>query len=334
MQQLIFDLYPAAPPSFDNFVAGRNGEALAAVRSFVEALSPLSPRGRGAGGEGLKPHPHPHPSLEGAGTLGLFLWGAPGSGKTHLLQAACALASASGFSVHTLGRDESFPLLPELSTPPALWVADNVDSADDDLQAYLFTLYNALKENGGGLLASASVPPARLTLREDLRTRLGWGGIYEIVTLRDEDKLQALSAHADARGLRLPTEIVAYLLKHSRRDMRSLVAVLDALDRYSLSLKRPLTLPLVRGWLSGDRDQGPGIRDRASTPLSSCGKQAPVGFADTPFKKGSGMGGEGDRMKTQRQSPPLQGEGLDRDEASHCASPAQTARNSDGETQP
>lgn len=224
MQQLIFDLYPAAPPSFDNFVVGRNDEAVAAVCAFAEALSnPLH--------------------------TGVFLWGASGSGKTHLLQAARALATTSGFSVHTLANGEALPLLPELSATPALWLADDVDVADADLQGYLFTLYNALKENGGGLLVSASVPPARLMLREDLRTRLGWGGIYEVVTLRDEDKLQALIAHADARGLRLPVEIVAYLLKYSRRDMRSLVAVLDALDHHSLSLKRPLTLPLVREWL-------------------------------------------------------------------------------------
>ncbi|MDR2174249.1 MAG: DnaA regulatory inactivator Hda [Burkholderiales bacterium] len=226
MQQLIFDLYPAAPPSFDNFVVGRNDEALAAVNAFIKALSG---------------HALPHTSL--------FLWGAPGAGKTHLLQAARALASASGFSIYTLIKNNAFPPLPELSTPPALWIADDVDNANDDFQGYLFTLYNALKENGGGLLVSASVPPARLTLREDLRTRLGWGGIYEIATLRDEDKPQALIAHANARGLRLPPEIVVYLLKHSRRDMRSLLAVLDALDHYSLSLKRPLTLPLVREWL-------------------------------------------------------------------------------------
>ncbi|MDR0769694.1 MAG: DnaA regulatory inactivator Hda [Burkholderiales bacterium] len=226
MQQLIFDLYPAAPPSFDNFVVGHNGEALAATRGFVEAFASTTPS-----------------------HTGLFLWGASGAGKTHLLQAARAQALASGLSVHRLARDHALPPLPELSTSPALWLVDDVDAADDGLQGTLFTLYNALKENGGGLLVSASVPPARLTLREDLRTRLGWGGIYEIAALRDEDKLQALIAHADGRGLRLPAEVVAYLLKHSRRDMRSLVAVLDALDRHSLSLKRPLTLPLAREWL-------------------------------------------------------------------------------------
>ncbi len=226
MQQLIFDLYPAAPPSFDNFVVGSNGEALAAVRAFVAALS-----------NGAPP------------CTGLFLWGAAGAGKTHLLQAACAQTQAAGIVAHRLDHDPPFPPLPEPSSAPALWAVDDVDAANDGLQGHLFTLYNALKENGGGLLVGAAAPPARLTLREDLRTRLGWGGIYEIMTLRDEDKLQALIAYADARGLRLSAEIVAYLLKHSRRDMRSLNAVLDALDRHSLSLKRPLTLPLMREWL-------------------------------------------------------------------------------------
>ncbi|MDR0250961.1 MAG: hypothetical protein LBI35_06605, partial [Burkholderiales bacterium] len=286
MQQLIFDLYPAAPPSFDNFVVGHNDEALAAVRAFVETPSPLFPCGRGAGGEEKSlsadsfEYQNCQPTNDFEKNLGLLLWGAAGAGKTHLLHAARALALVSGFPVHTLVGNKAFPPLPELSAPSALWIADDVDSADDDFQGYLFTLYNALKENGGSLLVSASVPPARLTLREDLRTRLGWGSIYEIVTLRDEDKLQALIAHASTRGLRLPAEIVAYLLKHSRRDMRSLVAVLDALDRYSLSLKRPLTLPLVREWLSGGRDQGSGIRNQESPPLSPCGR---------------GVGGEGER---------------------------------------
>lgn len=238
MQQLIFDLYPDAPPSFNNFVVGRNEEAFAAVRAFIEAI------------------PHNAPAHTGLFHTSLYLWGADGAGKTHLLHAARAHAQTLGFSAHLLGKDSAFPPLPELAMPPALWLIDDVDHANDEWQGYLFTLYNALRENGGGLLAGASVPPTRLTLREDLRTRLGWGGIYEITTLRDEDKLQALIAHADARGLRLPAEIVAYLLKHSRRDMRSLVTVLDALDRYSLSLKRPLTLPLVREWLgSGGKNQ-------------------------------------------------------------------------------
>ncbi|MCL2296809.1 MAG: DnaA/Hda family protein, partial [Proteobacteria bacterium] len=223
--------------------------------------------------------------------------------------------------VHVLNRNEAFPPLPELPAPPALWLVDDVDGADDVLQGYLFTLYNALRENGGGLLVSAAVPPARLTLREDLRTRLGWGGIYEIVTLRDEDKLQALIAHADARGLRLPAEVVAYLLKHSRRDMRSLVAVLDALDRYSLSLKRPLTLPLVREWLSGVRDQG-------SASLSFCGKQTPVGFADTPFEKGAEVFPSS--LPCGREGR----EGLGGDGVSDDASFVQTTHNGVGETLP
>ncbi|MDR2710990.1 MAG: DnaA regulatory inactivator Hda, partial [Burkholderiales bacterium] len=217
MQQLIFDLFPASPPSFDNFVAGRNEEALAAVRDFVKGFVDSVP----------------------VSATSLYLWGANGAGKTHLLQAARAQALSLGFAVHTLANNRPFPPLSVWTMSPALWIVDDVDCANEELQGYLFTVYNALKANGGGLIATAPVPPAQLTLREDLRTRLGWGGIYEITTLRDDDKLQALIAYANARGLRLPADIVAYLLKHSRRDMRSLVAVLDALDRYSLSLKRP-----------------------------------------------------------------------------------------------
>jgi DnaA family protein len=83
-------------------------------------------------------------------------------------------------------------------------------------------------------------------LREDLRTRLGWGLIYELHGLSDEEKLDALSKSAESRGLSLSPGVLPYLLTHFRRDMPSLSAMLDALDRYSLETQRPITLPLLR----------------------------------------------------------------------------------------
>jgi DnaA family protein len=96
------------------------------------------------------------------------------------------------------------------------------------------------------LVAATGKPPAQLTLREDLRTRLAWGLVYQVHGLSDDEKIDALSKSADARGLVLSPGVLPYLLTHFRRDMQSLSAILDALDRYSLETQRPITMPLLR----------------------------------------------------------------------------------------
>ena len=100
-------------------------------------------------------------------------------------------------------------------------------------------------------------PLAALPLREDLRTRLGWGLVYELTPLADADKPMALAAFAKQRGFRLSTEVIAYLLAHGRRDMPALLATLASLDRHSLATKRAITVPMLRDWLNRDLDLGP-----------------------------------------------------------------------------
>jgi len=159
-----------------------------------------------------------------AGELGeavMYLWGEAGSGRTHLLRAA---ARAN----------------------PALVIADDAETLDEPAQQRLFAAINAARQGGPPVLAAGSRPPAQLALREDLRTRLAWGLVYQLKPLGDAEKALHLRAEAARRGLRLPEEVVGYLLTRLPRDLPSLNSVLDALDRYSLSAKRPLTLPLVR----------------------------------------------------------------------------------------
>jgi DnaA family protein len=105
---------------------------------------------------------------------------------------------------------------------------------------------NAAREDGGTVLAAGAAPPAQLALREDLRSRLGWGLVYEVKPLTDAERALYLRAEAARRGLRLADEVVWYLLSHVRRDMPSLRALLEQLDRASLEQHRPVTLPLVR----------------------------------------------------------------------------------------
>ncbi|HEY8249393.1 MAG TPA: DnaA/Hda family protein [Burkholderiales bacterium] len=192
--QLILDLAAAVEPDFDNYVAGPNAEAVASLRSFAA----------GATRDAV-----------------MYLWGEPGSGRTHLLRSA---AKAN----------------------PGLVTADDVDDLDEPAQQGLFAAINAAREGAPPVLAAGSRPPAQLALREDLRTRLAWGLVYQLKPLSDAEKALHLRAEAARRGLRLPDEVVGYLLTRLPRDLPSLNSVLDALDRYSLAAKRPVTLPLVR----------------------------------------------------------------------------------------
>ncbi len=219
MQQLTFELAPAEAPSFANFLPGSNGEALAALARL-------------AAGE-----------LEETGVL---LWGAPGSGRSHLLRASIA-AAADRRPVLLLAGPDLAPADPP--GPAALVAVDDVGGAGPQAQGRLFTLFNRLKESGGQLLCAADVPPGRLPLRDDLRTRLGWGLVFEVLPLADADKPAALARYAGERGFQLSDDVAGYLLAHGRRDMTSLMAALAALDRYSLASKRPVTVPLLREWL-------------------------------------------------------------------------------------
>lgn len=209
MRQLILDLLPQAPPRLDNFVAGGNSETLTGLAAW------LAPENR-------------EPSL--------LLWGEAGAGKTHLLRAV-------GGEYHDAATD---PKLTTIDETQLLHAVDNVEALSGDGQIALFNLFNRLRAAGGRLLTSASQPPLQLALREDLRTRLGSGLIYRLQPLSDDEKIAALGALAQARGLRLPPDALDYLLARAPRDMRSLTAVLAALDRYSLEHKRAITLPLLR----------------------------------------------------------------------------------------
>jgi len=167
-----------------------------------------------------------------AGTLGeaiVYLWGEAGSGRSHLLRAAA-------------------------KAKPRLVIADDVDTLDAEAQQALFSAINAARDGGPPVLAAGEAPPAQLALREDLRTRLGWGLVYQLRLLTDAEKALHLRSEAARRGLRLTDEVVWYLLNHLPRDLSSLNTVLDRLDRYSLARQRAVTLPLVREALSDNND--------------------------------------------------------------------------------
>jgi DnaA family protein len=194
MQQLPLEISSPAEPDFGSFVPGANGEALARVRSLAD------------------------------GTLAetiVYLWGEPGSGRSHLLRAA-ARANAG------------------------LVVADDVEQLGADGQQALFVAINAAREGNAAVLAAGAAAPVALPLREDLRSRLGWGLVYQLRPLGDAEKAQHLRAEGERRGLKLGDDVVGFLLTRFPRDLPSLRGALEVLDRYSLIKQRALTLPLVR----------------------------------------------------------------------------------------
>jgi DnaA family protein len=117
-----------------------------------------------------------------------------------------------------------------------------------------FTWFVNAQTHQRWVLAAGDQPPALLQVRDDLRTRLGWGLVYQLHALSDEEKLAALRAHVYARGVHLAEDLLPYLLTHLPRDLRSLTAALDALDAFALARQRALTVPLLKEWLA----QAPG----------------------------------------------------------------------------
>lgn len=218
---MILDIRPDAPPGFDNFLKGANGEAVATLRAWVTA--------------------RPAECI-------LYLWGEPGTGKSHLLRAAESASRAADRDARLLTAGQALPDLLD-----GVLLVDDVQDLDPAGQVALFNLINQAREGAGRVVAAGGDAPAALALRDDLRTRLAWGLVFRLLPLSDADKLDALRGRATARGLALPEEVGRHLITHCRRDLPHLLALVDALDDYSLSLKRPLTLQLARDFL---RDSG------------------------------------------------------------------------------
>lgn len=185
----------------------------------------------------------------------IYWWGPEGSGRTHLLAAIGNAAKDVGLEHIALSPseptawvrlEEKMAALSESITPSVITV-DDVDRLDDRLVGSLFRILNGVQASKATyVFMTGNAAPASLKLREDLRTRLGWGLIFQTQLLEDDEKIQALEEAAKARGLVLSPDVLPWLLNRFYRDMPSLMALIDALDAYSLETKRAVTLPLVR----------------------------------------------------------------------------------------
>lgn len=217
MTQLVLEITPQWLPTLDNFVIGRNLMLHTALR---DALN------------------------NDEGERRFYVWGKSGSGKSHLLQALIAQAQ-----LLNLPAIYARSAVPDVARVVAV---DDVELLDHAGQIALFELYNRMRESGGLLLVSGQCAPVHLALRDDLRTRLGWGRVYQVHELNEPEKTEALLRHAAALGLVLPVEVSNYMLRHGRRDLPTLFRIVDELDELCLRLKRPsASVPLLKEVMRG-----------------------------------------------------------------------------------
>jgi len=188
----------------------------------------------------------------------LFLHGPTGTGRTHLLQAACRAGHDAGVSAMyiPLGEPGVEPALLEDLEGNALMCLDDVEriAGQPAWEAALFALVERLRAAGGMLIAAGARPPRELGLAlPDLATRLGWGPVYALAPLSEGAKLEAVRLRARNRGLEMSDEVARYILARYPRDLDSLFALLDRLDAASFAEQRRLTVPFLRRFEEQER---------------------------------------------------------------------------------
>lgn len=228
MKQIALDIGLASDPSFGNFFGGPNEAAVKHLELW--AGNPLR---------------SPVPT---------YLWGEAASGKTHLLRAVSAILRGQGAASGWM--DASMLEPPEFDESWAVVILDDCHLYTAAQQRVAFNWFvNALNAADGHprwVLAAGNAPPADLALREDLRTRLGWGHVFALHALSEADRRAVLGREADTRGVSLSGEVMDFMLTRFSRDLGSLMQLLDQLDAYALQTKRAITIPLIRSMLENE----------------------------------------------------------------------------------
>ena len=225
MKQIALDIGLAPGPSLRNFLAGPNAAALHHLQLWV-------------GNDRRSPVP-------------TYVWGEAGSGKTHLLRGVQAALREQGCPSGWMDASQL-----EHSVFHEGWrvvLLDDVHLYTAVQQQAAFNWFvNATTPSDGQqrwVLAAGSVPPSDLGLREDLRTRLGWGHIYQLQVLSEAERRAVLRQQADERGIFLSDEVMDFMLNRFSRDLGNLIQLLDQLDGYALQTQRAVTIPLLKSML-------------------------------------------------------------------------------------
>jgi DnaA family protein len=219
MKQLPLAIALPAAPSFDTYVAGANAAALAHLRGLV-----AQPAG-----------------------APVYLWGPPGSGKTHLLRALADARQRHGARVGWFGAADALPW--RFDEAWSLVVFDDCQALDAPHQHAAFAAFVEATTHAVQVAAAGAVPPVDLPVRDDLRSRLGWGHVFGLQALPEADVRAALRREADRRGVFLSDDVMDYLLSRFARDLKHLMALLDRLDEFALSRQRGITVPLLKAML-------------------------------------------------------------------------------------
>jgi DnaA family protein len=221
MQQLALDIGLASGPTLANFFAGPNEAALQHLQLWSGS-----------------PTRSPVPT---------YLWGPEGSGKSHLLEAVRAALREQGGKIGWLDPSVAEP--PEFDEDWAAVLLDDVQHYSAVQQHAAFNWFVNAQGLQRWVLGAGTLPPADLSLRDDLRSRLGWGHVFQLQLLSEAERRAVLRQQADARGIFLSDEVMDFMLRRFSRDLASLVQLLDHLDGYALQTQRAITIPLIKSML-------------------------------------------------------------------------------------
>ena len=224
MKQIALDIGLARLPTLASFCAGPNEAPLRHLQLW-------------AGSPTRSPVP-------------TYLWGPSGSGKTHLLKAVAEALREHGAAVGWL--DASVPEPPPFDENWAVVLLDDVQLFTAVQQHAAFNWFVHAQGLQRGVLAAGDLPPADLGMREDLRSRLGWGHVFQLHVLSEPERRAVLRQAADARGVFLGDEVMDFMLTRFSRDLGSLMQLLEQLDRYALRTQRAITIPLIRSMLENE----------------------------------------------------------------------------------
>jgi DnaA family protein len=225
MKQIALDIGLATGPTLKSFFAGPNEAALQHLELWV---------GDKASSVTRSPVP-------------TYLWGSEGCGKTHLLKAVQDALREQGATVGWLDASVQEP--PEFNEHWSAVLMDDVHLYTAVQQHAAFNWFVNAQTQQIGVLGAGKMPPADLKLRDDLRTRLGWGHIFQLHVLSEPERRAVLRQAADARGVFLSDEVMDYMLSRFSRDLGSLMELLDLIDGYALQTKRGITIPLIKSMM-------------------------------------------------------------------------------------
>lgn len=218
MKQIPLPIGPACQPTFDSFMPGANAAAVHHLRQLAAVAAPV------------------------------YLWGPSGCGKTHLLRALVHARQQAGQRVgwFAAGTPLPWPMQPDWT----LVVIDRCDALSAAEQQAAFAVFVDAVTEGVQVVAAGRLPPVDLPLRDDLRTRLGWGHVFAMDTLSEAETRAALRREGDRRGVLLSDDVMDFLLTRFTRDLKHLMDLLDRLDDFALARGRAVTVPLLKTMLA------------------------------------------------------------------------------------